>query len=97
MGARLCALDKCPGIRPVGIGEIWRRAIAKFALSLCGKDTKAACGRTQLCAGLEAGIEEASHAVRNRSEEHETMEFGEWKVEIRRRWQREVRFRTRCR
>ena len=77
MGAGLCALDKCPGVRPLGIDKMWRQAIAKCALSVCGEDAKAACGSTQLCAGLEASIEGALHAVRNRSEEHETMEFGE--------------------
>ena len=54
MGCRLAALDKCPGVRPLGIGEIWRRGISKCALNVCGDDAKAACGSTQLCAGLEA-------------------------------------------
>ena len=64
MSCRLVALDKCPGTRPVGIGEIWRRLMAKCGLKVCGEDAKAACGSTQLCAGLEAGIEGALHAVR---------------------------------
>jgi hypothetical protein len=78
---RLVALDKCPGVRPVGIGEIWRRAIAKCTLKACGKDAKATCGSTQLCAGLEAGIEGAMHSVRTRAEKEESMEFGEWEVD----------------
>ena len=81
MGCRLVALDKCPGVRPLGIGEVWRRAIAKCVLVACGEDAKASCGSTQLCAGLEAGIEGAMHAVKSRSEELETMEFGEWEVD----------------
>ena len=81
MGARLCALDKQPGVRPLGIGEIWRRAIAKCALSVCGEDAKAACGSKQLCAGLEAGIEGALHSVSKRADDHDTMEFGEWEVD----------------
>ncbi len=80
MGCRLVALDKCPGVRPLGIGEVWRRAIAKCALKVCGEDAKTACGSTQLCAGLEAGIEGAMHAVKSRSRERDTMEFGEWEV-----------------
>ena len=63
MACRLVALDKQPGVRPVGIGEIWRRAISKCALTVCGEDAKAACGSTNLCAGLEAGIEGALHSV----------------------------------
>ena len=66
MGCRLLALDKQPGVRPLGIGEMWRRAIAKCALRVCGPDAKAACGSTNLCAGLEAGIEGALHSVRRR-------------------------------
>ena len=77
---RLVALDKCPGVRPVGIGEVWRRAIAKCVLGECGDDAKAACGSTQLCAGLEAGIEGAIHAVTARATEKATMDFNETEV-----------------
>eukprot|EP00957_Ditylum_brightwellii_P170001 12939332-Ditylum_brightwellii.AAC.1 len=58
MACRLVALDKCPGTRPVGIGEIFCR--------LAGDQAKAVCSNLQLCAGLEAGIEGAVHAVRDR-------------------------------
>ena len=63
MENRLCALDKQPGVRPLGIGCIIRRLIAKCALKAGGADAKAACGSKQLCAGLEAGIEGAMHAA----------------------------------
>ena len=81
MSCRLVALDKCPGVRPLGIGDIWRRGIAKCALKVCGEDAKAACGSTQLCAGLEAGIEGAMHAVKAAAESNDSMEFGEWEVD----------------
>ena len=53
----------------------WRRAIAKCVLGECGDDAKAACGSTQLCAGLEVGIEGAIHAVTAHAKEHETLDF----------------------
>jgi hypothetical protein len=63
MAGRLVALDKCPGIRPLGVGETWRRAIAKTLLLVAGSEAKEVCGIDQLCAGLEAGIEGSIHAM----------------------------------
>ena len=60
---RLMALEKCPGIRLIGIGEIWRRLLTKCVLKVAGAETKDACGNAQLCAGLEAGIEGAVHTT----------------------------------
>jgi hypothetical protein len=63
MCRRLVALDKQPGVCPVAIGEIWHQCIAKGNLSGSGAQAKGACGSVQLCAGLEAGIKGALHAV----------------------------------
>jgi hypothetical protein len=63
MAGRLVALDKCLGVRPVGIGESWQRLFAKTILLLCRKEAKQACGINQLCAGLESGIEGAVHGA----------------------------------
>ena len=59
MACRLVALDKRPGVRPVGIGETLRRALAKLVI----RTAKTVCGNLQLCAGIEAGIEGATHAL----------------------------------
>ena len=64
MACRLIALDKQPGVRPVGIGEIYRRLWAKCILKVTGMQATAACDNLNLCAGLPAGIEGAVHAVR---------------------------------
>ena len=63
MASRLAALDKEPGVRPVGIGEVFRRLWAKCLLEVCGHRATVACGSGNLGAGLPAGIEGALHAM----------------------------------
>jgi len=63
MACHLVALDKQPGVCPVGIGEIYRRLMAKCVLAAAGQRAAAACGNLNLCAGLPAGIEGAVHAM----------------------------------
>ena len=63
MACRLVALDKLPGVRPVGIGDTLRRAFAKLVMRAAGDQANTSCGNLQLCAGLEAGIEGDTHAV----------------------------------
>ena len=46
MSGRLIALDKQPGIRPVGVGGTWRRLMAKCLLEVAGPEAKSACGTT---------------------------------------------------
>ena len=64
MSGRLIALGKFPGIRPVRIGETWRRLLAKCLLRVTSQEAKAACGTEQLEGGVEAGIEGAIHSMR---------------------------------
>jgi hypothetical protein len=59
----LIGLDKMPGVRLVGIGEIWHHLFAKCLLHVAGKEAKESCSIDQLCAGLDAGIEGGIHAV----------------------------------
>ena len=67
MAGRLVALDKQPGVRPVGIGSIFRRLMAKCVIKAIGRQATTVCGSLNLCAGLPAGIEGAVHAVREHS------------------------------
>ena len=50
----------------MGIGETLHRALAKLAIREAGDQSKTVCGNLQLCAGLKADIEGATHAVGQR-------------------------------
>ena len=47
----------------MGIREIIRRSLAKLVMRSAGDQAKMACENLKLCAGLEAGIEAATHSV----------------------------------
>ena len=62
--SRLIPLDKNPGVRPIGIGEVVRRIVGKAALRIISPDLKRTAGSDQLCVGQRAGIESAIHQLR---------------------------------
>ena len=64
VACRLIPLNKCPGVRPIGVGEVPRRIIAKAVLSLFRLDIQDAAGPLQVCAGQDGGCEAAVHAMR---------------------------------
>ena len=76
---RLIGLDKCPGVRPVGIGDMFRRFLCKVLLKITGKEATRACKTDQLCGGLEAGMEGAMHHMRSLWDTHENDE-NDWGV-----------------
>jgi hypothetical protein len=61
---RTVALDKCPGLRPLGVGEMWMRLWSDSSHTKTKVEAMNACGNTQFCAGLRSGIEANLHAVR---------------------------------
>ena len=63
LACRLNALDKRPGIRPIGFGDTVRRIIAKAVLMTVRGDVLDVTDSLQLCAGQIAGTEAAVHAV----------------------------------
>ena len=47
----------------MGIGDTLRWDLDKIVMREAEDEAKIACGNLQMCAGLEAGIEGATHAV----------------------------------
>ena len=68
----LSSLDKCPGVRPIGVGEVVRHIIGKAVLYVIGQDIKDAAGPLELCAGQMAGSEAAVHAMQTILKKDET-------------------------
>ena len=64
LASRLVALDKNPGVRPIGVCETARRIITKATLSVTCGDIQEVAGSMQLCAGQPAGTEAVVHAMR---------------------------------
>ena len=61
---RLTALDKSPGVHPIGVAQLLRRIVGKVTISAMKPDILQAVGTTQLCAGQDGGCEAAVHAMR---------------------------------
>ena len=72
LACRLIALDKNPGVRPIGIGDTVRRIIAKAVLLVVKPDIQEASGCLQMCGGQISGIEAAVHAVRTAFDSYDT-------------------------
>ena len=52
-------LDKRPGFRPIGVGEVLRRIAGKVVMILLKKNVLQAAGSLQICGGKVAGSEAA--------------------------------------
>ena len=63
LASRLIPLDKNPGIRPIGIGEVLRRIISKSVTTILRSDIQLSAGTLQTCSGIQSGIEAAVHAM----------------------------------
>ena len=63
ISCRLIPLDKNPGIRPIGVGEVLRRIIGKTVTTFLKEEIQEAAGPLQVCAGHCAGAEAAIHAM----------------------------------
>ena len=64
VACRLIPLDKNPGVRPIGVGEVLRHIVGKTISNFAIDDIREAAGPLQACAGHGAGAESAIHAMR---------------------------------
>lgn len=64
LASRLVPLDKKPGLRPIGVGEVIRRIAGKIVMSVTREDVVKASSKVQMC-GRKAGSEAAIHAMKH--------------------------------
>ena len=69
---RLIPLDKDPGLRPIGIGEVLRRIMGKMVVHVLKPDLQEGAGELQMCVGQEGGCEAGVHAMSDMYEEEDT-------------------------
>ena len=65
-------MDKCPGVRPTGVGEVARRDLSRAILSVIHFNIQEAVGSHQLCVGQGSGCEAAIHALEELFEDDAT-------------------------
>jgi len=72
---RLVPLDKKPGLRPIGVGEVLGRICGKVVMCVVKKDVVSSCCKVKMCSGQTAGSEAAIHAMRElfKNEESEAV------------------------
>ena len=65
------ALDKCPSVRPIGIGEVMHSITGRIIVDLIRQDLTSLGGNMQLCLGQKCGIEYAIHSLRHNFDDPE--------------------------
>ena len=63
MVCTIIPLNKQPGLRPIGVGEVFRQIAGKSVMILLKKDVLQTAASLQLCGGQVAGSEAVIHAM----------------------------------
>ena len=63
LACKLIPLDKNPGLRPIGVGEVLRRIMGRAVMRTFRRSILESSGGLQLCAGQPGGCEAAVHAM----------------------------------
>ena len=72
VSCRLLSVDKNPGARPIGVGEVLRRIVGKCIGWVLKEDIQLAAGPLQTATGLQSGAEAAIHSMRSMFEDDRT-------------------------
>ena len=72
VACRLIPLDKDPGLRPIGIGEVLRRIMGKMVVYILKPDLQEGAGELQMCVGQQGGCEAGVHSMADMFNEEET-------------------------
>ena len=72
IACRLIPLNKNPGVRPIGVGEILRRVIGKTIGWILKDDIQQVAGPLQISTGLKGGFEAAIHSMKLIFEDSDT-------------------------
>ena len=64
VSCRLIPLDKNPGVRPIGVGEVLRRIVGKCIGWVLKEDIQLAAGPLQTATVLQSGAKAAIHSIR---------------------------------
>ena len=65
MYVHLIALDKNPGVRPVGVRETWQRIFDKIVLKVTGSEATMTCQDDQLSTRIKSVINGVVHGVQD--------------------------------
>lgn len=71
LSCKLIPLNKNPGVRPIGVGEVLRRIIGRAVITTLKNNIMDTAGCSQLCAGQRSGCEAAVHALHLMFEEED--------------------------
>ena len=72
VSCRLIPLDKNPGVRPIGVGEVLRRIVGKCIGWVLKEDIQLAARPLQTATGLQSGAEVVIHSMRCMFEDDRT-------------------------
>ena len=64
VNCHLISLNKCPGVRPIGIGEMGKNIVGKTIAWALKMDIQETAGPLQVCTWLKSGTEAAVHFIR---------------------------------